>query len=1801
MAIKFNVEPYYDDFETATAVDGLSPQEKYHRILFRPGHAVQARELTQIQSMLQHQVTSMGNHFFEEGSMVIPGHVSFEGKLDYIKLSSLSGIPQAASYPSTDEGQAQYEAAFEAFFDNQVGNVYTGGTTGITARVVKVLPAEGTDPVTMYVKYLSAGSSGETVFDDGETLTATADSTTYTAVAAASASTGFGSAAFVERGIYYLKGNFVIVQNGSLILDKYDVNPSYDVGLQITESIVDSATDPSLNDNANGTSNYAAPGAHRYQIKSELVKQAVGGTTIENFLLLIRVEEGSIAQKVRTTDYSVIEETLARRTFDESGNYTVRPFMVNVREHTDVNTPGDDAKLALGIEPSKAYVRGYEIETLSTTYVNVDKARDSTLFEAASVPMLIGNYVTIENVEGIPDIQTFERMEIHSSTGGAGGIIGYARARSYVYAGSGEYRIYLFDIQMSSGYTFAEYAKSFKLASTPEFIADIILDGSGKAIIQEPTRNTMVFPLPFNRVKTCDSQPDGVADDFNYVYFCNRYLGSSPVSSGEAVFATVGSNELLEPFDDENWILTVASGANSGDIVPLSTGSVTIATNSESVTISGLGAYEGNNVKLIAGVKRTLNQKAKSLTTSGNDNIHLFSIASPTGDDQLGFADGYKLHAVYMSANMSTPATVNDDDVSEYYDFDNGQRDNFYDLARLKLKPTTAFRPTGQLLVKYEYYTHGGGDFFTIDSYDNLEDSTGHTVSYEDIPAFVSKSTGQSIELRSAIDFRPRVSNAGNNFTGTGAQVSVCPEPLTTFTTDVQYYLNRIDKVYIDKDGNFGVVKGVPAVEPELPDDPKDAMVLYHVFVPAYTLTPEEVVIDMIDNKRYTMRDIGKLEKRINTLEYYTSLSLLEKEAADKQIVDPTTQVQRLKAGFLVDSFASHNVGNVTSPEYRCSIDRANRRLRPSFSEDNVRLLYNSTLSSNVQKTGDLITLPYTETPLFYQSQASGQINVNPFDVFSWGGTVELSPTSDEWKDTTRRPAVVVDQEGVYDAMLGIINETDALGTVWGEWQTNWTGVSISTSTQAFGNGSRRGWGNRIQTTTTTTTTTGQSRQGIETSVVPDTINTNIGDRVVEVNFAPFIRSRLVSFKATRLKPNTEMFAFFDGVAVTPFVRQESTFTKYTDGDNPTVNGKNLLTAHPDGATTLTTNAAGELIGSFFIPNSDALNFKTGTRIFRLCDDPSNNEVNTTTFAEAAYNAKGLIETKENVTISTRVPLIERREVSGNRIISNTRNNTSASWYDPLAQSFMVDLDGGAFITSLDLFFHKKASDIPVTVQIREMNQGLPTQTIVPFGEVTLNPADVNVVDLTSSNPDPNQVTTFTFPSPVYLQQNQEYCFVIMANTNEYEVWYAEIGENNYITGERISKQPYAGVLFKSQNASTWSPDQNKDIKFRMKRADFNIDNPGTVVMNNGSVQERKLIKNPFSTTSGSSLVRVAHRNHHFYEETNSIPSYVTISGATDVNGIPAATMNATHQVQGVEMDSYLIDVGVNATGTGIDGGTDVTVTENQGFNTFYTFLQHLNLPGTNSTWGVRTCTGMSLGATSPTPYVVDSAYTPVIVNQNYTLDAPKVIASDDNEQQGKSFYLRGSLVSTKDNISPVIDLERASVYTISNRINNPVGDNPSTTGPSDAFIDALGNVWPSDNSNPNNAPTGFNYVADFGTEATTDVGSTAAKYVTKAVSLAESADGLRIFLDVNKPSRTYVDLMYKAVNAEEEIATTDWTLATPSEPIPYADDNTYREVEWEIDPPGVFNVFQLKIVLRSSNSSQIPTIKDLRSIALVP
>ena len=1743
MAIKFNVDPYYDDF-LKDGADSLSPQEKYHKVLFRPGIAVQARELTQLQSILQNQVTQFGNHMFKEGSLVIPGGNSYNNYADYVKLSATN----AATVGDTLNGKMVANAA------------------GLRAKIIKAVAATGSDPDTFYVVYQNSNgaTNANKVFSSSDSLTekvwnassSSYDNGTLTATVASSAATGEGALIQVEEGVYFLRGHFVIVKADTLILSKYTNNISLDVGLEITEAVTTAAEDTTLNDNATGSPNYAAPGAHRYSIKTALKTQANYASTIENFLLLLRVVNGKVQKQVRGSDYSVIEDVLARRTYDESGDYTVRPFRATMKEDTAVNSPGDATKLIAAIEPSKAYVRGYEIQTLSTTNLSVNKAREAALFEGASVSSLIGNYINLlaSTVTGLPDITTFGQIELRSATGGGGSIIGYARARSIEKDGT-NYKLYLFDVLMNASQTFSS-VRSVKVGTT--FAGNLVLVNS-KAVINEPINNTAVFALPFDRVKTCD---DGTGD-FNYVYFSNKRFGADTVSGGEATFTTAGSTELFEPFDNDNWILAVTSGSSAGTIVAASSGDVSIAGNSQSVDISGLTSYNGDQVTLIAGIKKTLDHDSKSLTTSGSQNVHQVAFTNQStieaGDLALGKADGYRLLAVYMAPNFSTVATASHPDVKEYYDFDNGQTDNFYGISKVTIKPGTNFVPTGRLLVKYEFFTHDGtGDFFSVDSYSGLTDDDGVTVTYEDIPSYTVKSTGKVIELRSAIDFRPRVSDAGGNFTGTGAIVKLCPEPATTFTTDIQYYLNRRDKVFLDKNGTFGVIEGVSSLNPELPDDPKDAMVLYQLLVPAYTLKPSDVEITVLDNKRYTMRDIGKIDRRVNTLEYYTALTFLEKEASDRQVVDSTGALQRFKNGFVVDSFKSYNVADVISPEFRAAIDPDRGVLRPQFSQESTRLRWDSSASTGVVKTGDLVTLPYSSVSLVNQPQASSVINVNPYDVFTWSGSLDLSPSSDEWRDVSRRPAVTIDNSGVTNAMLDQINESTAFGTVWNNWQTQWTGTQTQNGNWIAAGGRRR------ERTLTTDTLATQNRTGTNTALAWSTQVDSQGDRVVSIDIIPFIRSRQISFRAVRMKPNTRVYAFFDGVDVSAFVREESSYTLWSNNDSSVVTGQNAITAHPSTAGQLITDASGYITGSFFIPNNSATTFSTGSRVFRLTDSTTNATTNTTE-AEASYNAVGLIDNIEEVFLSTRTPRVERSAVGDNRtIITNTRTETQTGWADPLAQSFLIDETGGAYITKVDMFFATKDDNIPVTLQIREMVNGFPSPRIAPFGEVVLNPASVNISATAAT------ATTFTFESPIFLQENVEYCVVLLANTNKYTVWHAVMGQED-LAGVKINKQPYAGVMFKSQNAATWTADQNADLKFNIHRAEFTIGATANLVLKNDAPEKASLQYDPFKCTSGSGIVRVSHDNHGFFVH-GSVNSSVTISGvATAIHGIPASELNATHVVSAVEQDSYTITVSTNATSTGIGGAATIDATDNRAFQAFQTNIQQVLLTGTNVTWAAKTTSGLGLMETSRTPYVVDSAFSAIIPNETMYSSTTRVIATADNKNVS-TFLARGAFTSTRSNLSPAIDLERASVFTIGNRIDRPVG---STTA-------------------------GFNVVDGFVAETTAAVGSALAKYVTKTVLLNEASSTLKIFIDVARPNNTEFEVYYKTGADETEVNAASWALATPDNVIPVSDTGTFSEVEWTINPTIDFKAFGIKLVMKSENPALVPNAAAFRAIALV-
>ena len=457
----FNLSPYYDDF---------TESKKFHRILFRPGFAVQARELTQSQTILQNQLERSGDHFFKKGAMVIPGEIGFDVNYYAVKISSIqSGIDLSS-------------------FNNIT---LTGGTSGVQARVINYSVTDGTDPDTLFVKYVNSGTSNTAIaFSDGETLTGTATlSGTPTAITCVVDTTAIGSAATIVAGVYYINGFYVQVDAQTIILEKYTNRPSYRIGVTITESFVTPNDDASLNDNAAGSSNVNAPGAHRYKINLTLAKKTLVTTEDANFLELLRLENGIRSNQVTSTEYNILEDTFARRTFDESGDYTVKQFELDVREHLQSGTNrgiypavdgGDETKLAGGIGPGKAYVQGYEIENISTRYVNIDKARDFSTDNNFNTRFNLGNYVNVTNIYGSPDIgfvsgdveafkvvnlfskKTDTRGTAQSTSGSDVPQIGRAKSKGFEYISgtssgntfasasltSAVYKHYLFDINM---------------------------------------------------------------------------------------------------------------------------------------------------------------------------------------------------------------------------------------------------------------------------------------------------------------------------------------------------------------------------------------------------------------------------------------------------------------------------------------------------------------------------------------------------------------------------------------------------------------------------------------------------------------------------------------------------------------------------------------------------------------------------------------------------------------------------------------------------------------------------------------------------------------------------------------------------------------------------------------------------------------------------------------------------------------------------------------------------------------------------------------------------------------------------------------------------------------------------------------------------------------------------------------------------------------------------------------------------------------------------------------------------------
>ena len=644
---------------------------------------------------------------------------------------------------------------------------------------------------------------------------------------------------------------------------------------------------------------------------------------------------------------------------------------------------------------------------------------------------------------------------------------------------------------------------------------------------------------------------------------------------------------------------------NNGDIIDFTAAgrTVTVSSDKNTVTFTASDLTTTLVVDVVAKVavqnadNSTRILKAKNLVTASNTvvsndtgtqvntnsyvslstgqvYVKYAGIVSPGQNQSLYVADVKRIVKIIdtgSSAVVPTVAMLSSSvyDVTSYYLFNNGQTDNYYDHASIALKPG-APKAKGNLLILFDFYSHGSGDgYFSIMSY--LSPTSSSPEEYASIGNYTA-TNGTVYSLRDCIDFRPSRQNAKSDFvfeytsdpTSSDAGALI-PDNLTNYLSNYSYYLARKDLLVLTKDKSFNMIEGVPSVNPIYPAQPDGCLVIaqmdldpYTAYVPGEnpTGTLPNLSVKTVLHKRYTMQDISDLQTRINNIEYYTALNMLEQKASTTQIPD-VNGLNRFKNGILVDDFSSFATADTNNPDWSASINKRTRQLTAPQIVTNFAL-QNSTVYgslgnpasspsyaiSTVNKTTNLFTLPFTTANVVTQQLASSVINLNPFSVTMYQGVLDLNPPMDNWVDNTKAPDLLI-----VDPNLQVFQQSGTLNVLsTGDWKVvpGTTTTSVSQLTSSFSRVNHGafngpfGWlyGYTQTDVATTTTTYGTMSQtntlGYYTNIGSTySLNNNY---ITDISILPYIRPQQILVKAKGLQVNTPLTTFFDGTNVDQYM-----------------------------------------------------------------------------------------------------------------------------------------------------------------------------------------------------------------------------------------------------------------------------------------------------------------------------------------------------------------------------------------------------------------------------------------------------------------------------------------------------------------------------------------------------------------------------------------------------------------------------------------------------------------------------------------
>ena len=1702
-----NVDPYYDDFSEA---------KQFNRILFKPAKAVQARELTQLQTILQKQVERFGSNVYKEGTVISGINITSRPDISYVKLNDTTGFTDPSVYNQTDS------ATFTA----------TGNTTGLVAEIIlgeNGFQTQDPDLKTFFISYIGfddttvAGASATDVkqFSQGEVLSIKNSSGTIlesvtVATVAAHAGKSFGVSC--EEGVVYQKGHFIFVDNQFVIVSKYSNIPgASSVGFTIAENLINSNQDTTLLDNASGFNNENAPGADRLQLVPKLVT-FTSASEPEEFFALVRYVGGEAVRIRDRTEFNVIGDELARRTYEESGNYVTNGLKVTLEQD------GSDSYAV--VSPGKAYAFGRETINVSARKLLIDPTTLTQTKNNQYTGVQYGQYFTYAHAQAsVLDDFAFDGT-VYNLKNSGNTIIGTCSI-SNVTPG----KIYAYNIRKNAG---QENTAIAKIANTPITNSGTLygVNSGGKI---------------FDAGK-------GSINSISNVSFTRRMkqavVGSSPITiSATADFKPLpGSNVFA--VDSSNQVCVCSSQyINTDDL------EVTITDNGSGVEFVYFDAIISGTAQ--DGLQELDIYVNTTYDLNGTGSFGVSNIAS------LGVPNAIQLLEVMDTG--ATPAV----NITSKFKLVNNQKDHFYDHSYITLKAGETIAQNRALRVKVKALRRQstlGSGYLTANSYSALSNRNL-------VKNFEGKN-GISYDLINSFDFRPYKQPLSSYSLGVAGASTVTalssaivpgisPANNATIISNQSYFMSRIDSVVLDEFGDTIIYKGGEAENPSIPEI-SGMYALSNVYVPGNVTTitgnnPIRVVD--VTNKNYTMKEIAGIEQKIDRLTDLVSLSLLETQTKSLFIPD-ANGLDRFKNGILVDSFKTLAVGDVADPDFGAAVDKSRTVATPSVTQFPVDLKVDSSTGANVYQ--DVVTLADTGSRVTVIDQPFATNFRNCVSNFyNYAGKASIDPPFDAGYDVIQNPAVNLE----IDIATPLLDLVDNLQEVLPLTREEVSSIS-GPITRVRDNG--------ILNTQTTTVTTAS------TSIVAGETVTNtssVGNFVTDVTMSPYIQSREVKILVTGLRPNTRHYFFLDGTAINTHV--------YPGEVNPTTVGSateyNVGEVEVKGTlgASVRTDTEGTLAAVFVIPEAT---FFVGERSIEIVDVDQYSSLDSgkTSYTKAIYRAYNFEVSKSDLTQTTRTPTFDvERNVT-------TRSFTRQWRTDPIAQTFIVrpaQAEGASMsmISSVDVYFKSKSATVGATLELREVVNGYPSQSTLPFGRKHLRPSQINVSNTGATS------TTFEFKNPVKLNVNKEYCFVVIpdANSPDFLIFTSKVGNADLATGTSITNDWGDGVLFTSTNDSAWKSYQDEDIKFALKRYQHQA-TAGSVDLSPNDVE--------FLTVTNTTL---QFRNDELaYVKKNTSYS----CGVTDRTvTITGGSVFAVGDYILIEDDGNKFLSEIVAAN---DSASSLTLRTPYGTDITTSATASLTVAGKVSYFNKRKSDRVFLRLSSAK--AGNFFVTGEILN-GYRTGATTTISTVDNEPisyfQPQIFMSNSVRTSTDLTLYNGAAVDKSipangNVYnTNALRVINSTSNivNPSLSDSNDFKI----RVAMTNNGYQSATPivdpdlsmlNAYKYKIS-------DSGTSTSSWVTREVILQEQLDanGLRVYLSGYRPAGTYVDVYARFVYPTDIEVQSNWIkLANSNEDMYSNPSNTldYREYQYDLSSEtNEFSSFQLKFELRHATTSEINTL----------